>query len=115
MPKTKKVNKNFFKKWNREVAYVLGFFFADGNLTITKRNTCFISFYSADRVILERIKKAMNSTHKLSLRQSPTGSLYRIQIGSKEMANDLIQIGAETNKTKRMSLPNVPQHHFGDF
>jgi len=39
MPIYKEINISFFKKWDPEMAYILGFIFADGNIIYTKRNT----------------------------------------------------------------------------
>ena len=63
MPIYKKVNKDFFKKWTPEMAYVLGFLFADGNIIYTKRNTWFWSIQITDKEILEKIKMEINSSH----------------------------------------------------
>lgn len=43
MPVYKRVNKDFFKKWSNEMAYVLGFFAADGNMIVNKRGGQFWS------------------------------------------------------------------------
>jgi len=44
MPIYKTKNENFFKKWTPEMAYVLGFFAADGSMVKNKRGACFIEF-----------------------------------------------------------------------
>jgi hypothetical protein len=41
-------NENFFKKWSPEMAYVLGFFTADGNMLKNKRGAHFIEFNTTD-------------------------------------------------------------------
>jgi len=115
MPVIKKYDKNFFKKWSTDMAYVLGFLFADGNLVITKRNTHFISFYTADKSLLESMRKVMSSDHKISLRKAKSGQVYRMQVGSKEWFNDLCKLGLMPNKTRRLSLPNIPDKYFSDF
>ena len=52
MPIPKKYNKDFFKTWSSDMAYILGFMYADGNIIKTKRGTHFIAVYSADEDIL---------------------------------------------------------------
>jgi hypothetical protein len=42
MPIHKKVNQDFFKKWSPEMAYILGFFTADGSMAKNKRGAHFI-------------------------------------------------------------------------
>ena len=59
-------NENFFKKWTPNMAYVLGFIYADGNLIHTKRGTWFWSLQITDKDILEEIKKALDSSHIVS-------------------------------------------------
>jgi intein-encoded DNA endonuclease-like protein len=115
VPIYKKINKDFFKKWSRETAYVLGFFAADGNMIKTRRKTHFISFDSSDENILNIIRAVMKSEHVISKRTSETGTWYRLQIGSKEMFEDIERLGLRPNKSRRMELPNIPYHFFGDF
>ena len=97
------------------MAYVLGFFIADGNLIVTKRGTCFLAFHSADKILIEQIKKAMESEHMVSTRSSDVGLWYRLQIGSKEMFEDLEKLGIKPNKAKRIKLPFIPESLVGDF
>jgi hypothetical protein len=48
MPIYRAKNENFFKKWSPEMAYVLGFFTADGNMLKNKRGAHFIEFNTTD-------------------------------------------------------------------
>ncbi len=115
MPIQKIVQSDFFKTWSHGMAYILGFFAADGSITKTKRNTHFISFTSADREILSAIQRLMKSNHKLSERKSKTGCVYRFQIGSKVIFNDLIALGFSKRKSTRMLMPNIPNQYIPDF
>jgi hypothetical protein len=104
MPVYKKVNKDFFKKWSHEMAYVLGFFAADGNMIKTKRKTHFIAIQLTDKEIVYAIRKTMNADHTISrrTRSSSERDIYRLQIGSKEMYEDLLKLGFSQNKLKRV-------------
>lgn len=117
MPIYKKFNKDFFKKWTSEMAYVLGFFMADGSITINPRGSEYFAIQITDKDILEKIKKSMRSEHKISkrIRKLTEKTIYRIQIGSKEMCEDLRKLGIEELKTKTMKLPNIPGKYLGDF
>jgi intein-encoded DNA endonuclease-like protein len=115
MPIYKNYDKEFFKSWSHDMAYILGFLFADGNIVVTKRGTHFVSLYSADKEIVQAIQKCFKSDHVISARTSQTGVVYRIQIGSKEWFSDLCALGLFPNKTKRMELPTIPDDFFGDF
>jgi intein-encoded DNA endonuclease-like protein len=111
----KKINKNFFKKWTREMAYILGFLFADGSISVTKRGGYYFSFHSADQDLLIKIKKIMRSSHKVSKRNQRSGNVFRLQIGSREMVDDLFGLKLKETKTKRMEFPNIPKKYITDF
>lgn len=118
MPKILALNQDFFKKWSREMAYVLGFFVADGCLTVNQRGAHYIEFTSNDRDVLEKIKSAMGSGHKISCRKSNNKNhhdSYRLQIGSKELFSDLSRLGFTVNKSKIVKLPKIPSKYFADF
>jgi intein-encoded DNA endonuclease-like protein len=100
------------------MAYVLGFFTADGCMTINPRGSHFIEFSSNDCDVLEKIKIAMGSGHKIGCRKYNSKRLqdsYRLQIGSKEIFNDLESLGFTVNKSKIVKFPRVPSKYFADF
>ncbi len=111
MPIYKCVNKKFFKKWTDEMAYVLGFIFADGNIIKTKRDTWFLSIQITDREILYKMRDCLSSNHKISKRvlKENHKTLYRLQIGSKEICNDLMKFCITPRKSKNMIFPEIPQ------
>ncbi|TSD02985.1 MAG: hypothetical protein Athens071416_376 [Parcubacteria group bacterium Athens0714_16] len=117
MPIYKKFNKDFFKKWTPEMAYVLGFFMADGYMSVNSRGSEYFAIQITDKNILEKIKKIINSEHKISKRiRKPTERpIFRLQIGSKEVCEDLRKLGVEELKTKTMRLPDIPNKYLGDF
>lgn len=115
MPIHKEINKNFFKKWTRDMAYILGFMFADGNIIKNKRGAHFFAIYTKDKDLLIKMRKCMKSNHKISAKLGINDYGYSIQIGSKEMFNDLCELGLTPNKSKRMLLPKIPNKYKGDF
>jgi intein/homing endonuclease len=115
VPIFKNINKDFFKVWSDDMAYVLGFICADGNLMKNKRGAHFIAIYSADFELLTSIKRAMNSEHKISHKKGGNGNNHCIQIGSKEMFEDLGGLNIFPSKTKRLKLPPVPQEFWFSF
>ncbi len=117
MPIQKKVNKNFFKKWSPEMAYVLGFFMADGSISVGKRGGAYFSIQIKDNDLLFKIRFALSSNHKISKRihNKNKSVFYRLQIGSKEMCDDLNNLGIIERKTCRLKLPKVPDEYFGNF
>ena len=115
MPIAKKYDKDFFKTWSSDMAYVLGFMYADGNVVETKRGNHYVAIYSADKPIMFAMRRAFKAEHKISARISMTGCVYRIQIGSQEWFSDIAKLGLFPNKMKRLVLPKVPRVFFGDF
>ncbi|KXK00108.1 MAG: hypothetical protein UZ19_OD1000154 [Parcubacteria bacterium OLB19] len=115
VPIIKNYAKDFFKKWSHDMSYILGFIYADGNIVKTKRGTHFVSIYTADKELLKSIKIIIKSEHAISERNSSSGKVFRLQVGSKEWYSDLSEIGVFPNKSLRMRLPDIPDKYFGDF
>ncbi len=69
MPIYKTKNDDFFKKWSPEMAYVLGFFAADGNMSPHSNGGRYIEFTSCDRELIYKTKNLLNSSHKISGRK----------------------------------------------
>lgn len=118
MPIYRRVNKDFFKKWTPNMAYILGFFAADGYMTINKRGGHFWSIQINDKHLLEEIRKEIKSEHKISKRMRKLKSektSYRLQIGSSIMFQDLYELSMRPNKTRSMTVPKVPDQFFCHF
>lgn len=97
------------------MAYILGFICADGNLMKNKRGAHFIAIYSADFDLLVEIRKAMKSEHKISHKKGGNGNNHCIQIGSKEMFEDLAKLNIFPNKSKRLRVPPIPSIFWFSF
>lgn len=99
------------------MAYVLGFFAADGCMIKNNRGAHFIEFHIIDKDILVKIKNLLNSDNKISTRTGKTiwKTGYRLQIGSKEMFEDLLSLGMTPHKSKTIKLPQVPDKYFSHF
>jgi intein-encoded DNA endonuclease-like protein len=117
VPIYKRVNKDFFKKWTKDMSYVLGFFAADGYITLNKRGANFWSIQITDKDLIYKIRDCISAEHKIGERvgKGNNKNLYRLQIGSLEMCEDLRGLGYRENKTKSLSIPNVPQKYFSHF
>ncbi len=99
------------------MAYVLGFFMADGYMTLHKNGGKFINIQITDKKLLYDIQKAFGSNHTIGIRKGKgnENTLYRLQMGSKEMYNDLLSLGVQPNKTKNMKIPTIPKGAFCHF
>jgi hypothetical protein len=112
----KTVNEDFFKKWSKDMAYVLGLWFADGNLD---KNLDRFSICSIDIEILIKIKKIMESEHPIRLNKKGNRT-HILAINRKEMCRDLLTLGGVPCKSLIAEFPQIPEkyiHHFirGNF
>ncbi|MBU4311324.1 MAG: LAGLIDADG family homing endonuclease [Candidatus Omnitrophica bacterium] len=108
------IDVDFFKTWSKEMAYVLGYFSADGGMFINSEGSRYIQFVSTDYSLLEKVKKAMNSRHKIYLkakRDEKRKNAYLLEIGSKEMYSDLLKLGFIPRKEKRLNLSRKCLYH----
>ncbi len=108
------------------MAYVLGFFYADGcMIDAVSSRTRYIAFSSVDREVLERIKTAMGSEHSLYARPGQLRT-YRngfymsrdsfvLRIGCRKMFNDLLHFGVTPEKSKVVNLPKIPKRYLSHF
>ncbi|TSC94636.1 MAG: hypothetical protein CEN87_357 [Parcubacteria group bacterium Licking1014_1] len=124
-----KFKTDFFEKWSPEMAYVLGFLYADGDIEDVRKSsrTQYITFTNVDKEILEAIKKAMGSEHNLNYRAPrkvtyqngktyESSESYRLRIGSKKMFDDLLKLGLTPRKSLTIKFPiNVPDDCFSHF
>lgn len=103
------------------MAYVLGYFAADGCMQKNKRGAHFIEFKSTDKELLEKVWDLLGSSHKISTREfsrelHPSwNKFYRLQFGSKDMYNDLVNLGFTPAKSKLLKFPNIPIQYFSHF
>lgn len=100
------------------MAYVLGYFAADGSMIKNKRGGYYVEFTTTDRVIFQKICKAVGSNHKISKR--PRNDIewkqqYRLQFGSRSWFSDLGALGFTPNKSKSLTFPEIPGRFIPDF
>jgi intein-encoded DNA endonuclease-like protein len=99
------------------MAYVLGFFAADGYITINKHGGHYFCIQITDEKLLFEIKKIMKAEHKISCRKMRANEklLYRIQIGNTVLCEDLRNLGFVDKKTKNMLVPEIPKKYLFSF
>lgn len=99
------------------MAYVLGFFAADGNMIKNARGGHFIEFQITDRDLLYTIRDILESTHVVTARQRNVDwkTIYRLQIGSKVMFRDLIALGMTPSKSHDIRFPLIKKDFLPDF
>ena len=104
------VNENFFKGQTAEMAYVLGFIYADGTLSNLLNH---FSISQKEPEILNKIKDLMSSEHKIVRRHNQ--ELYTLTIGNKIMINDLLALGLTPNKSLDVKFPILDKALYGHF
>jgi len=100
------------------MAYILGFFAADGYMWISSRGAHYFGFQITDKGLLFTIRDALGSNHKIATRiqkNSGWSTQYRLQVGSREMFTSLLLLGMTNNKTSTLAMPKVPDIYTGDF
>ncbi len=85
-----------------------------------KRGAHFVSFYSTDRDLLEKVKLNLKSNLKISAKKINAKypnhkQSYVLQIGSKEVFNDLIHLGMTPNKSLTIRMPTVSKKYLSHF
>lgn len=99
------------------MAYVLGFFAADGSMYRNKRGGYFIDFAVTDFSIVQKIKQLICPKHKISIskKQENWSLVYRLQIGSKELFFQLERLGFTPHKSLTLVFPKIPTQYVSDF
>lgn len=114
-----KVNEDFFKTWSQEMAYVLGYLYADGSMEdASYLRGKYVRVSSVERNNIVKIRKWIGSEHTIVPQKSlhkngRTG--YLLRIGSHAIYNDLLKLGLYPNKSLTITLPNIPKEYFEHF
>lgn len=97
----------FFRAWSPPMAYVLGYWWADGYMRIKSSSAHIIEFASVDHEHLLMIANTIGET--CSLRKIKTNeACYGIEFCSKEMYHDLLALGGMPNKSNVIGFPAIP-------
>jgi len=104
------VNDNYFKTWSRDMAYILGLWWADG--WISDRNSLFsITLHKKDSYLLYEILNKMNSTYPVK----KYNNYGVINIRSKNIVDDVKKLGGMERKSLIIGFPVVPVEVLPDF
>ena len=102
------VNNSFFKIWTHEMAYILGFWFADGHIT---GDIFCISQKTEDEYILEEMLDCMSSNYPIY----KNGKQSCFMIRSKEIVNSIKLLGGNECKSLTAKMPYIPSEYLPDF
>ncbi|MFC1691712.1 LAGLIDADG family homing endonuclease [Nanoarchaeota archaeon] len=100
----------FFKQWSAEMAYVLGFFFSDGDVSSDKR--CIrIHLHKQDHYILEIISGVMGSNRPVRFYSNSV----TLRLDSKMLVTDIIKLGCTPRKSKTLRFPRIKNKFLSHF
>jgi len=113
-----KVNEDYFKKWSSNMAYILGFIFADGNITKITRNgssdKLAFGLHRKDIDILRKIKQELSAEQNLSLSKG----YVHFSIYSQIIVDDLKKLGVSYRKSFKKrggKIPSIPKEYIRDY
>lgn len=106
-----RLNERFFDVWSSEMAYVLGFWFADGFMRHEKSYR--IAFFSQDKELLEDVKNQFDSDHPIRKRKDD--DCWEIILFSKHLYQKLEGLGGIRGKSFILRFPQVPDLYIADF
>lgn len=105
------LDKEFLDRWSPKMAYVLGFWFADGYMRHEKSYR--IVFTSKDYRLLLQIRNCLGSNHPIYQRKDGTGD--QLIVFSKQIYLKLLALGGKRCKSKTIRFPQVPHRYLPDF
>jgi hypothetical protein len=112
----KKANYNFFKTWSDDMAYILGYWFADGYIS---SKGYLVGISSKDISIINSIKKILNANHKILTSKKRVNekeyTIHSLVISNKEMYNDIKHLGGVARKSLIATFPYIPNQYIRHF
>lgn len=99
------------------MAYVLGYFAADGSMIKNKRDAYYVEFTSTDKILLSQLLTVVRGTQKLARRpvRNEHKKQWRVQFGSRQWFMDLEALGFTSKKSLTLTFPKVPKAYIADF
>lgn len=109
------INSDYFKTWSSEMAYVLGFITADGNVQQTKRGY-HVHIACDDLDIIEKIKTHLNATVPIRKKIRPNRKIsYSLRFSDKKIYNDLLTLGIVPRKSLIIRPPKIPKKYLWHY
>lgn len=105
------INQDFFKTWTRDMAYIFGFWCADGCIYNGKMFD--ITIHKKDKYIIKKIAEKLE--YEGPLYDYVDRQASRINFSCVTIYNDLIALGGLENKSMTLEFPKVPNQFLSDF
>lgn len=104
------VNSGFFKTWSAEMAYVLGFIAADGNICHSGR-AHMLQIACDDRDIIEKTKKVLEYQGPIHQKSRDNGKIsYSLRICDPIIFQDLQKLHITERKSLTFNPPKIPKN-----
>ncbi len=104
----------FFNNWSPDMAYILGYFAADGSMYKNPRGRHYISFTSSDLELIQIVKTVLKVPNSIETYQSKKHLnwkiRYTLQIGSKTLFSKLLELGFTPAKSLSLTFPMIPNN-----
>ncbi len=98
---------NFFENWSPEMAYVLGFIYADGYLCDQ-----YFGIPQKEFSILNKIRNLLKSNHRIYKTKK---SQFVFRVYNRKIIEDLKKLGVHQRKSSTIKFPLVPQDYIFHF
>jgi len=110
-----KPSKLISARWNKNFAYAIGLFTADGCLSSDRRH---LEFNSKDKEQVENFRRCLNLDNNITKKGSGNEKVkkyYRVQFGDVQFYKFLESIGLKSRKSKRLQRLKISKRFFPDF
>ena len=105
------INQDYFKTWSNNMAYILGFWYANGCIYGGKMFD--ITLHKKDKYIIKKIAQELD--YQGPILDYVDRQACRINFSCKVIYNDLIALGGTERKSKTLQFPNIPIEFLPDF
>ena len=109
------LNVDFFKTWSSDMAWLLGYIYADGCILLPNKKWkgYSLSFGSIDKELIDVVVKLLGAHQKVHLGKD---NVWRLTVSCKPMILGLVFLyHLKPRKTKSLMFPQVPTEFLGDF
>ena len=109
---------SFFDTWSNEMAYVLGFVFADGHLIDAPyMRGAYVCVTNTDLDRVNAVRRLLGAEHRVRIIEKGGNfkTAYQLRIGSKHLFMQLVRYGVTPHKSLTMRFPDVPTPYLPAF
>lgn len=105
------INQDYFKTWSHNMAYMFGFWCADGCIYSGKIFDITVS--KKDKYILKRFAQELQ--YEGNLYDYVDRQACRLNFSCVIIYNDILTLGGKENKSMDLEFPQIPEEYLSDF